>query len=202
MLGVGRLVIEDLLLDNMMNRFPWKTFAWCLKQEHNGELQPWVDVHPGDDGPHLPGSLGEQALHAAVQPAQVGPEQQLHLPHQLVGGVFGLQPGQGRFLYMPARPNTACWSNDAPPYPPVSRGGYRGNVWGPPFRPPAAPDDPDCVYLISSQADHITVYSRSVAEYSDGFKKLGNNVCRSRMYSQPDTTKYLTKHIEMNEWIS
>ena len=65
-------------------------------------------------------------------------------------------------------------------YPQVSWGGYRGN---------AAPDDSDCVYLISSQADHITEYSRSVAEYKYAFKKLGNNVCRLRMYVQPDTTR-------------
>ena len=33
-------------------------------------------------------------------------------------------------------------------------------------------DGSDCVYLISSQVDHITEYSRSVTEHSDGFKKL------------------------------
>ena len=57
----------------------------------------------------------------------------------------------------------------------------------------------DCVYLISSQANHITVYGHSVSEYNDGFKKLWNNVCRSRMYLQPETTKYLTKLTHYNE---
>ena len=33
----------------------------------------------------------------------------------------------------------------------------------------------------------------------DGFKKLGNNDCRSRMYLQPDTTQYLTKLTHYNE---
>ena len=36
--------------------------------------------------------------------------------------------------------------------------------------------------LISWQANHITVYSRSVAEYNDGFKNLGNNVSTTIVY--------------------
>ena len=32
------------------------------------------------------------------------------------------------------------------------------------------------------------------------FKKLGNIVCRSRMYLQPDKTKYLTKLTHCNEY--
>ena len=84
-----------------------------------------------------------------------------------------------------------CWGGKTLGNPPVSWGGYRGNLRGRPFRPPAAPADSDCVYLISSQADHITVYSHSIAEYNYGFKKLGNNVCRSRLNLQADKTKLL-----------
>lgn len=39
---------------------------------------------------HLPGSLSEQSFHAAIQPAKEGPEEQLHLTHQLIGGMFSL----------------------------------------------------------------------------------------------------------------
>lgn len=50
---------------------------------------------------YLPGSLGEEALHAAVQPAQKGSKEQLHFAHELVGSVLGLEPFCGRLFNMP-----------------------------------------------------------------------------------------------------
>ena len=73
---------------------------------------------------------------------------------------------------------------------------FPGVVTGETYVGDAAPAVPVPVFSLSAARLITSLYSHSVAEYSvftDGCKKLGNNVCRSRTHLQLDTTKYLTK---------